>query len=120
MSRRTDRVSGLLRDEVSRALAGQLRDPRLARLVTISRVDVSPDLQHATLAVTVLGDEAQQREAMEGLAAAAGFLRKTMGQRLQLKYAPELRFVLDESIREGDQVLALLDHNRNGETPNDG
>jgi ribosome-binding factor A len=110
----------LVRQEVGRLLIEQLRDPRLGSLVTISHVDVSSDLQHATVRVTVLGDEAHQREAMDGLTAAAGYVRRELGRRLQLKRTPELRFVLDEAIREGDQVLALLDTIRDEETRSDG
>jgi ribosome-binding factor A len=61
LSRRTDRVSGLLREEISRLMIEQLNDPRLTGLVTIARAEVSADLQHATIAITVIGDE-QQRE----------------------------------------------------------
>ena len=120
MSRRTDRVSGLVREEVSRLLGEQLRDPRLSRLVTISRVDVSTDLQHATVWVTVLGDVDAEQQALAGLAAASGFLRRALGQRLQLKRTPDLKFVLDRSISEGDQVLALLDSLQQEETAHDG
>ncbi len=112
MSRRTERVSGVLREEVSRLVSGALRDPRLSPLVTVARVEVSADLQHATLAVTVLGDERQRREAMEGLDSAKSYLRRELGQRLRLKRTPELTFVLDASIEEGDHVLTLLDELR--------
>ena len=120
MSRRTDRVSGLLREEVSRLLGEQLRDPRLSQLVTVSRVEVSADLGYATVSVTVLGDADAEQQALAGLAAASGFVRRALGQRLQLKRTPELRFVLDRSIREGDQVLALLDNLHREETARDG
>jgi ribosome-binding factor A len=119
VSRRTDRVSGLMREEISRLLVEGLSDPRLLRLVTIARVEMSSDLQHAVVAVTVLGEQADQRTALAGLAAAAGFMRRSLAQRLHLKRAPELRFELDEAIREGDHVLALLDSIRDQE-PDDG
>ena len=109
MSRRTERVSVVLREELSNLLREALHDPRLSQLVTITHVDLTADLQRATVRVTVLGGPEQQREAMSGLEAAAGFLRKELGARLRLKRTPELRFAVDASIAEGDHVLALLD-----------
>ena len=120
MSRRTDRVSGLLREEISRLMIEQLNDPRLTGLVTIARTEVSADLQHATIAVTVIGDEQQRTDAVEALRAASGFLRKSLGPRLNLKRTPELRFELDEIIRQGDDVLALLDSLRNDAAQGEG
>ena len=109
MSRRTDRVSSLLREEISRLMIEQLNDPRLTGLVTIARAEVSADLQHATIAITVIGDEQQRDDALQALRAASGFLRKSLGQRLSMKRTPALRFELDEIIKRGDNVLALLD-----------
>ena len=120
MSRRTERVSGLLREELGNLLIEGVKDPRLGNLVTISRVDLSADLRHATALVTVLGDAAQQRDALAGLVAASSYLRKQLGQRLKLKYTPEIRFIIDESIEGGDHVLALLDALKNQETPPNG
>ena len=108
-SRRSDRVAGLLQREVGRILDARLTDPRLGKLVTVSHVTVTPDLAYATIAVTVMGDAADAVEAMRGLESAAGFLRREIGQRLGLKRAPELRFVRDASIEQGDHVLDLLD-----------
>jgi len=109
MSRRTERVSGLLREEISKRLLEGLHDPRLGQVVTVTGVDVSPDLRHASVRVSVLGDAAQQRGAIAALEAATGFLQRQLAQRLQLKHAPELKIELDGSIAEGDRVLALLD-----------
>ena len=117
MSRRTERVETLIRQEVSQLVGGALRDPRLRRLVTVARVAVSPDLQHATVAVTVLGDGAEQTEALAGLSSAAGFLRRSLAKRLGLKRTPDLRFVVDTAVREGDSVLVLLNQIREEEGP---
>ena len=112
MSRRTERVETLIQQEISQLVGAALRDPRLRRLVTVARVAVSADLQHATVAVTTLGDDAEQAEALAGLTSAAGFLRRSLAQRLALKRAPELTFIADTAVREGDSVLALLDRIR--------
>ena len=120
MSRRAERVSELLREMLGRLLTEGLQDPRVGKLVTIQRVDVSTDLQYATIRVTVLGDDARRREAIAGLTAATPYLRRQVGQRLSLKHTPELRFTFDESIERGDRVLSLLDSLKDQETPPNG
>lgn len=120
MSRRTERVSELLREMLGRLLTEGLQDPRVGTLVTIQHVDMSADLQHATVRVTVFGGEARRREAMAGLMAATPYLRRQIGQRLSLKHTPELRFTIDESIEEGDHVLQILDALKEQENPPNG
>ena len=120
MSRRTERVSELLREALGALLTEGVKDPRVGQLVTVQRVDLSADLQHATVRVTVLGDDARHREAIAGLTAATPYLRRQLGQRLSLKHTPELRFAFDESIEEGDRVLSLLDALKEQETPPNG
>ncbi len=117
MSRRTERVETLIQQEISQLVGAALRDPRLRRLVTVARVAVSADLQHATVAVTILGDDAEQAEALAGLTSAAGFLRRSLAQRLALKRTPDLTFVVDTAVREGDSVLALLDQIQEEDQP---
>ena len=120
MNRRTERVSGLLHEEIGRLLLEGLHDPRLGQLVTVTKVEISSDLLVATVRVTVLGNDDEERDAMDGLTSATGFLRRELGQRLKLKRTPELRFALDASIEEGDRVLALLDSIKDQETTTDG
>lgn len=120
MSRRTERVSALMHEEISQLLLEGLRDPRLGQLVTVTNVTISADLGVATVLITVLGGNEDAREALEGLASANGYLRRELGQRLKLKKTPELRFALDGSIEGGDRVLALLDSIKDQETTTDG
>lgn len=108
MTRRTERLSGVLREEISRLVAVGLQDPRLHSLVTVSHINLTDDLQHATLSVTVLGDALDQADALEALTSSSSFLRHELGQRLRLKRTPQLHFELDPSIEEGDHVLDLL------------
>lgn len=116
MSRRTDRINTLLQEEISRIVQKELRDPRLSQVLTISRVEVSADLQQARVSVSTLGGETEEQEALAGLKSAAGFLRKELGQRLQLRHTPELHFEPDLVTREGDRVLTLLNDIRTEET----
>lgn len=114
MTRRTDRVSGLLRQEIGNLLLHGLRDPRLARLVSVTRVTTSVDLHHAQVFVSVMGSPQEKQETLGGLHSAAPFLRRELRGRLSLKTVPDLRFVLDESIEEGERILRLMDRLFNG------
>lgn len=103
-----ERVNGLLREEISAILLRDTKDPRLAHMVTITAVDVAPDLGFAKVFISVLGTEEEKREVMRGLQSAARFLRRELSGRLRLRYVPELSFHRDDSIERGSRVLQLL------------
>ena len=104
MTRRTDRIGEQLRGDVARILREDVTDPRI-RLVTITRVDVAPDLGNARVYWSSVGD----REAIaHGLASAAGFVRGRLARVLHTKRVPELHFHFDASLEQGDQTLAVL------------
>jgi ribosome-binding factor A len=99
-----------LGDQVQRELSElmrEVRDPRVG-MITITAVDVSPDISHAKVLFTTL-DAAQVKETMEGLRRAAGFLRSQLARRLKLYTTPELRFEYDESVARGDRLSRLID-----------
>jgi len=108
-SRRMERVAEELRSEIARVLRAEVADPRVA-LVTVLRVDVSPDLRNALVFWSRIeqkgGPEIEATSA--GLASAAGFLRKRLAQELPLKRMPALSFRYDAAIEAGDRTLALL------------
>lgn len=108
MSRRTERVQELIREELSDMLLRELRDPRLDGLISITRVEVSPDLYNARIFVSVMSETADQADAIEALNAAAGFLHKELVHRLDMRRVPFLSFRLDTSIEEGAAILAHL------------
>jgi ribosome-binding factor A len=111
MSHRTQRIGDQIRAELAEILLRELRDPRV-KLATISRVEVSPDLGHALVRVSVLGDEDQRLAAVAGLEHARGFLRRELAHRLSLRTTPELRFLLDRGAEHSqriDELLAGLD-----------
>ncbi len=89
-------------------LAGELKDPRLAVLATVTEVRLSPDMKQARVYVNVAGDEAEQDAALKGLTAASGFIRHELAERLQLRRTPELHFVLDHSEEYGRRIDDLL------------
>ena len=109
---RPERLSILVRQEISREIRDDLGDPRLAGLLTIARVIISPDLLRADVWVSAIGAEAPvplQQDALHALRSASGYIRKTMSARLKLRRTPEIQFHLDTQGIEGDRVLALLD-----------
>ena len=103
---------GRINEEIQRELSGQLRrlkDPRVSQvgMVSITRVDTTGDLRYARVYVSVL-DKSQEKEVLKGLKSAAGFLRRELGQTLQLRYTPELQFISDDSILHGAHILEVL------------
>lgn len=89
-------------------LSGELKDPRLSSLATVTEVRMTPDLKQARVYVNVMGTEAEQADAMKGLHSAAGFIRHELSERLQIRRAPELFFVLDRSEAYGQRIDELL------------
>ena len=109
MSRRIERVNALLREEISRVLATELRDPRISSIVSVTRVDAAADLHSARVFVSVLGDESEKKQTLEALSSAAGFIHRSMRRSLALRATPSLEFVLDDSIERGAELLQLIE-----------
>ncbi|MGH9470143.1 MAG: 30S ribosome-binding factor RbfA [Terriglobia bacterium] len=106
-SHRTERLADQIRSVVAGLIAGELRDPRIG-FITITRVELSADFQHARIGVSVLGDEPAQQSTLEGLASAGGYLRREVARRLRLRRAPELMFILDHGPEESVRIERLL------------
>ena len=104
---RPQRVGDLIQRELSELVARELRDPRVG-MVTLTAVDVSPDMSHAKVFFTLL-DKERLEEVQEGLRRAAGFLRSQLAKRVKLYSIPELRFEYDESIERADRLSQLID-----------
>ncbi|HEY8171891.1 MAG TPA: 30S ribosome-binding factor RbfA [Dehalococcoidia bacterium] len=112
MTRRTERINEQLRAEISDLVMRDLKDPRIGGLVTITEVDVSPDLSHAKVFVSVLGSDDEKKSTMKALGAASHFLQRELRQRLTIRRTPELAFVVDESMAHGQRILTLLDETK--------
>ena len=108
MSRRMDRVNALLREEISRVVASDLKDPRLSSMVTVTLVDTSGDLRHARVFFSVLGDRADKLRTLKALKSAAGYIHRHVRQNLTLKVVPSLEFHLDDSIERGNEILEMI------------
>jgi ribosome-binding factor A len=117
MSRRTERVSELIRHELSDLLLRELRDPRLDGLISITQVELTPDLYNARISVSVMSETADPGEAVKALNAAAGFLHKELVHRLEMRRVPFLTFQIDKSIEEGAAVLAHLNEVLHSDSP---
>ena len=110
---RPDRVADQIRGELASMLARDVHDPGIG-FVTITRVQVSPDLQHARIHYTALGDDKARAATAKALGRASVFLRRQIGSRLRLKRVPELQFLYDESIAGQDRIEQLLHNIRAG------
>lgn len=106
-NRRQDRVGALIQRELCEIIQRSLKDPRVA-FCTVTQAAVSPDLKYVDVKVSVIGDEAQKDNALAGLKSATGFIKREIGRRLTLRYSPELRFTLDESVDHLMRIDALL------------
>lgn len=105
---RHERVAEEILHELGTMLAGELKDPRLSGLLTVTEVRVTPDLKNARVYVSVLGDAAERARTVEGLTAASGFIRHELSERIQLRRAPEIHFVLDQTEEYGQRIEELL------------
>jgi ribosome-binding factor A len=105
---RPDRVADLVRAELSELLARRVNDPGVG-FVTLTRVQMTPDLQHARVYFTTLGNNDQREQSRQALERATPFLRRQIGQRLTLKRTPALTFHFDESIEHQERVEQLLE-----------
>lgn len=106
--RRVDRVNQLLREELSRLIRRELKDPRVG-LVTVTGVETTPDLRYATVYVRTLRDDPPVEEAIHGLDSAHGYLRRELGKELRLRRIPELRFEADRTLERARRIEELLD-----------
>jgi ribosome-binding factor A len=105
--KRADRVAGLIMAEVSDILLKHIGDPRV-KLVTITRVKVTEDLRLARVFFVEMGKDTCDPQAKKGLDRATGFLKRELGKRLQLRYIPDLMFMVDESFEYGSRIDRIL------------
>jgi len=115
---RPDRVADQIRSELATLLVREVHDPGIG-FVTLTRVQVSPDLQVARVLYTVLGDAQARESSAKALGRATTFLRRQIGSRLRLKRTPELRFIYDDSVAGQDRIEQLLNEIRATPTPAD-
>jgi ribosome-binding factor A len=105
------RVDEAMREVLSDAISQDLKDPRIG-FVTVTAVDTSPDLRHASVWVSVLGDESQRRLTLEGLRSAHGLLQRAVARQLRLKNTPQLAFEYDDTAERAARMERLLAEER--------
>jgi ribosome-binding factor A len=113
---RQRRVADQIQRELAEIIRGELKDPRVGML-TLTSVEVSPDLAHAKVFFTTLADQAQREEVLAGLRRASGFLRSEIGRRIKIHVTPELHFVYDDSVERGIRLSQLIDDAVAGDKP---
>jgi ribosome-binding factor A len=116
-TRRPDRVAEAIREEVATFLAEGVKDPRVVGLVTVTGVDVTRDLRHAKVYVSILGSESERAATLDGLGSVASHLRSRIGRALRLRIAPEIAFKLDQSVAHAARIESLLAQLHDERTP---
>ena len=113
---RIDKINQMIKREVGEIIFKEIKDPRL-EFVTITEVVVTKDLQHAKIYYSVLGNKDQAQKTQEGLSSARGFIRKLIGQRVRMRYTPEVEFIFDPTIEYSARIEAALEeiHHELGE-----
>ncbi|MFD1850340.1 30S ribosome-binding factor RbfA [Oceanobacillus bengalensis] len=104
---RANRVAEQMKKELGEILTRKIKDPRVG-FVTVTDVEVTGDLQQATIYISVLGDDKQKKDTLLGLAKAKGFIRSEIGQRIRLRKTPELTFEFDEAFAYGNRIDSIL------------
>lgn len=119
-NRRADRVAEAIREEIATFLGEGAKDPRLVGMITVTAVEVTRDLRHAKVFVSIMGDDAARASTLEALTGMAGHLRSRLARVLRLRVTPDLAFRLDESIARAARIEALLARVRDGQSDDGG
>lgn len=104
---RIEKLQELIKQEMSKMLLTDLKDPRIG-FVTVTDVEMTGDLREAKIYVSVMGGAEQVKSSLEGLNSALGFVRREIGQRIRLRFTPEISFALDTSLDYGEHIQKLL------------
>ena len=105
---RIDRIAGEMKKEISEIIKFSIKDPRIPDMLTVTSVDVTGDLRYAKVYISILASNEEKKNAMIALRGAAGFVRREVGQRIQLRYTPEIIFEEDDSIERGMYINELI------------
>lgn len=103
------RINGEVQRELSRLISQEIKDPRINPMTSVVAVEVAPDLKHAKVYISVLGDEESREATYRGLVSAASFMRSQLARTINLRNTPELHFVMDQSIEYGVNMSKLID-----------
>ena len=103
------RINGEVQRGLAKIIRGEIKDPRIAMMTSVVAVEVAPDLKTCKAYVSVLGDEKAQKDTLEGLRSAEGYIRRSLAQSANLRHTPQIRFIIDQSIEYGVTMSHLID-----------
>jgi len=106
--KRTDRLNSLIKEVLSEVIRREVKNPHVNELITVTHVEVTPDLHHAKVYVSVIGTDAQKKETLQALQSAAGFIAVNASKKVTMRYFPALTFKLDESVDKQMRIQKLL------------
>ena len=109
------RINDEIKRELSEIIRSELKDPRIGVMTSVLKVDTTNDLKYCKVQVSVLGDDAQKQEVLEGLKNASGFLRKQVATRINLRNTPQFKFEIDDSLEYSIRISKLIDEVNKGE-----
>lgn len=107
-SNRIERISEEVKREASQIILNELKDPRISKMISVTKAVVTKDMRYAKIYVSIMAENEEKKSVFEGLKNAAGFIRKELGSRIQLRYSPEVIFEIDDSIEYGMKISNLL------------
>lgn len=109
------RINDEIKKELAVIIRAELKDPRIATITSVIKVDTSTDLKHCKVSISVLGDEKDKKAAMEGIKSSAGFMRKLVAERVNLRNTPLFTFVLDDSVEYSIKISKLINEINEGD-----
>ena len=109
ISIKNTRINGEVRRELSAIIQNEIKDPRIHPMTSVVEVEVAPDLKSAKAYISVLGDEQAQRDTLEGLRSAEGYIRRELARTINMRNTPEIRFIVDQSIEYGVNISKKID-----------
>lgn len=121
-TRRIERVNSLLRKVISEVVMGEMKNPHLPSFISITRVDVTRDLQHAKVYISVIGEPAVKTKALQIMKDSSGFIASMASKKVSLRFFPELIFILDDSVDKQMKIIEMISHieeERNRRTQNE-
>lgn len=107
--KRIRRIESELTKEISIMIRSDIKDPRIAPITSITEIDLTDDLQSAKIYISVLGDDTEKEETIEGLKNSTGFIKRELGNRMNLRHIPDIKFILDTQIEQALHIESLID-----------
>ena len=105
---RSGRINEEIKKEISKIIRNDLKDPRINSMISVTKVDVTKDLRYAKVYVSIFGDQSSNSETFEALKSSAGFIRKEIGSRINLRYTPQIMLEMDNTIEQGMHIDEIL------------